>query len=102
MKEKQKKTFKIPHTYVILGIIIVIMAVLTWIVPAGEFDRVVDEASGRTLVVPGSYHEVEGNPVGLFRLLTLVQEAMIDSSRYYFLYFLRICFCVYADEMRSV
>ena len=51
-QKKQKKPFKIPHTYVILGIIIVIMAVLTWIVPAGEFDRVVDEASGRTLVVP--------------------------------------------------
>ena len=44
MKEKQKKPFKIPHTYVILGINIVNMAVLTWIVPAGEFDRVVDEA----------------------------------------------------------
>ena len=92
MKEKQKKPFKIPHTYVILGIIIVIMAVLTWIVPAGEFDRVVDEASGRTLVVPGSYHEVEGNPVGLFRLLTLVQEAMIDSSGIIFFIFFAYAF----------
>lgn len=59
--EKKKKGVKIPHTYVILGIIIVIMAILTWIVPAGEFDRVYDEASGRTIVVPGTYHEVEGN-----------------------------------------
>ena len=92
MKEKQKKPFKIPHTYVILGIIIVIMAILTWIVPAGEFDRVVDEASGRTLVVPGSYHEVEGNPVGLFRLLTLVQEAMIDSSGIIFFIFFAYAF----------
>ena len=98
MKEKQKKPFKIPHTYVILGIIIVIMAILTWIVPAGEFDRVVDEASGRTLVVPGSYHEVEGNPVGLFRLLTLVQEAMIDSSGIIFFIFFAYAF-VYMQMM---
>ena len=74
MNEKEKKGFKIPHTYVILGIIIVIMAILTWIVPAGEFERIVDEASGRTMVVPGTFHKVDGNPVGLFRLLTLVQE----------------------------
>ena len=29
MNEKEKKGLKIPHTYVILGIIIVIMAILT-------------------------------------------------------------------------
>lgn len=92
MNEKKKKQFKIPHTYVILGIIIVIMAILTWIVPAGEFDRVVDEASGRTLVVPGSYHQVDSNPVGLFRLLTIVQEAMIDSSGIIFFIFFAYAF----------
>ena len=43
MSEKEKRQFKIPHTYVILGMIIIIMAVLTWIVPAGEFDRITDE-----------------------------------------------------------
>lgn len=45
MNEKEKRQFKIPHTYVILGIIIIIMAALTWIIPAGEFDRITDEAS---------------------------------------------------------
>ena len=56
--EKKKKGAKIPHTYVILGIIIVIMTVLTWIVPAGEFDRAFDEATGRTIVVPGDRKSV--------------------------------------------
>lgn len=92
MNEKEKKGFKIPHTYVILGIIIVIMAILTWIVPAGEFERIVDEASGRTMVVPGTFHKVDGNPVGLFRLLTLVQEAMIDSSGIIFFIFFAYAF----------
>lgn len=73
-------------------VLLLYYGVLTWIVPAGEFDRVVDEASGRTLVVPGSYHEVEGNPVGLFRLLTLVQEAMIDSSGIIFFIFFAYAF----------
>lgn len=92
MSEKEKRQFKIPHTYVILGMIIIIMAVLTWIVPAGEFDRITDETSGRTMVVPGTFHEVDGKPVGLFRLLTLVQEAMIDSSGIIFFIFFAYAF----------
>lgn len=89
---KEKKKFQIPHTYVILGIIICIVAILTWIVPAGEFDRMVDEETGRTLVVAGSYHHVESNPIGLFRLFTLLQEAMIDSSGIIFFIFFAYAF----------
>jgi uncharacterized ion transporter superfamily protein YfcC len=32
---------KVPHTYVIVFGIILISAVLTWIIPPGEFDRTV-------------------------------------------------------------
>ncbi len=56
--------FKIPHTYVLLFSIIVFAAALTWIVPAGEFDRVEQQVgeSTRLVPVPGSYHVVESNP----------------------------------------
>lgn len=56
--------FKIPHTYVLLFSIIVLAAALTWIVPAGEFDRVEQKVgeSTRLVPVPGSYHLVESNP----------------------------------------
>ena len=30
---------KVPHTYVIIFILIVLAAVATWFVPAGEFER---------------------------------------------------------------
>ena len=35
-EEVKKRTFKVPHTYVIICIIILIMAVLTYVVPAGQ------------------------------------------------------------------
>lgn len=92
MERIQKKKFNIPHTYVILGMIILLATVLTWIVPAGEFDRAVDESIGRTLLVPGSYHSVESNPVGLFRLLCLVQQGMVDSSGIIFFIFFAYAF----------
>lgn len=61
-KEKKKREF--PHTYVIIFSIIVLAAILTWIVPGGEFNREVVNVNGidRSVVVPGSFHEVDSQP----------------------------------------
>lgn len=48
---KKKKKFKLPHIFVLLTAIIVVCAVATWILPAGEFDRQVNEAGDRKSVV---------------------------------------------------
>ena len=55
----KKKGLKVPHTYVILVALVLICAVATWIVPAGTYDRVVDEATGRKVVDPSSFHFTE-------------------------------------------
>ena len=34
---------------------------LTYIIPGGEYDRVIDPANGKTIVLPDSFHFVEGN-----------------------------------------
>ena len=39
-----------------------VISALTYIIPAGEYDRAVDETTGRTLVVAGSYHLIDKNP----------------------------------------
>jgi len=58
------KKFKIPHTYAITSIIILICALLTWIVPAGEYERQTVEVNGteRTILVDGSFHSVTASP----------------------------------------
>lgn len=40
-QEKSKRKFKLrlPHVYTIAFLLIVFFAVLTWIVPSGQFDR---------------------------------------------------------------
>lgn len=40
---QKKKNFKMPDIYIILGIFILLMAVLTYIVPSGQYDRHVVE-----------------------------------------------------------
>lgn len=45
-----KKRFNMPHTYAILFIMIVLAALLSYILPAGEFERIQDPESGKTIV----------------------------------------------------
>ncbi|MCK8060100.1 MULTISPECIES: YfcC family protein [unclassified Fusibacter] len=79
---KAKKRFKleVPHTFVILGMIILFAVILTHLVPAGEFDRVLDPVTDREIVVQGSYHSVESNPIGLFDMFIYIQKGMVDSA----------------------
>lgn len=55
---------KVPHTYTIIAVIILFCAVLSWLIPAGEFDRQTREVNGvvRTVIVPGSFHPVPSSP----------------------------------------
>ncbi len=57
-----KKRF--PHTYVIIFYIIIFSALLTWIIPGGEFNRKVTEIDGieREIIITDSYHKVDKNP----------------------------------------
>lgn len=56
--------FKIPHTFTIVFGIIVFCAVLTWIIPGGEFERQIVNVDGhdRSVVVEDSYHKVDKQP----------------------------------------
>jgi len=89
MKSKEvTKKIKIPHTYVLIFCIIVIMAVLTYIVPAGQYDRVKDEATGRVLVDPNSYQVVEQTPVKPFDIIKAIPAGMGEVSWIIFLIFI--------------
>ncbi|MCK7504063.1 MAG: hypothetical protein MZV70_08120 [Desulfobacterales bacterium] len=54
---------RLPHPLVLLSGCVFLAAAASRVVPAGEFDRRPDEATGRTVVVAGTYHEVDPAPV---------------------------------------
>ena len=45
MKKERKFKFSMPHAYVIMMTMVLISAILTWVLPAGQFDRAVDRKS---------------------------------------------------------
>lgn len=76
MEEKKKKKFEMPHTYIILIIFALIMAVCTYVVPAGEYVRVEDPNTGRTVIDPDSFHYVENDPVTPFEFIKAYPTGM--------------------------
>ena len=60
---------RLPHPLVLLLGGVAVAAILTWILPAGEYQRVTDPATERSIVVPGTYAAVESNPVGPLGML---------------------------------
>lgn len=58
------KSLKIPHTFTIVFLIIVFCAILTWVIPGGEFAResVIVDGSTRNVVVADSFHAVDHVP----------------------------------------
>lgn len=54
---------KIPHAVTLLFFIILFVSVLTYILPAGSFEREI--VDGKSRVIPGSYHLIEASPVNI-------------------------------------
>ncbi len=71
---------RFPHPMVLLLVAIAVAAVLTWILPAGAYERVVDAATGRQVVVPGSYAHVDPAPVGLMGTLLAVPLGIVAGA----------------------
>lgn len=63
-----KKGFKlkVPNTYLLIFLLLVLIALLTWIIPGGEYERTV--VGGREVVIPGTFKFTKSNPQGLFDL----------------------------------
>lgn len=64
---KKKKEFKMPHGYVVIFMILVFVSIMTYIIPAGQYERVENEA-GQEVVVPDSFEYIEKTPVPFWEI----------------------------------
>ncbi len=77
---KAKKGFAMPHTFVILFIIIAIAVALTWIIPSGEYTRIEDPVSGSTVVDANSFQYVEDVSVNPLKVPMIIVQAFADNG----------------------
>jgi uncharacterized ion transporter superfamily protein YfcC len=84
----QDATSKFPHPLVLLSACILLAALLSYVLPAGQYDRKEDPVSGKKVVVPGTYHSVPAQRVNLLEALVAVPKGMVDAASVVFLVFL--------------
>ncbi len=73
------KKFTMPSAYTILIGIIIVVALLTYIVPAGEYQMVEDEGTGRMVPVAGTYEEIESTPQGITDVIVAPIKGFKDA-----------------------
>ena len=64
----------------LLGWAVAVAAALTWVLPAGEFDRRDEPNTGRRVVVAGTYHAVEPAPVGPFGAFVAIPRGFVAAA----------------------
>lgn len=77
---KEKKKFTVPHVFVILVVLLLVVTALTYFVPAGEYARVVNEATGKKVVDPNSFTWVEQNPISFLAIPGYIVKSLASSS----------------------
>lgn len=80
---KKKSRFPKIDAYVLIFCILVVCTIMTYIVPAGEYDRV--KNGDITVTVSGSYHTVEASPVSIKDLFTSIADGMTKGASLIFL-----------------
>ncbi|HIF9396890.1 TPA: YfcC family protein [Photobacterium damselae] len=76
------KKLKFPSAYTILMLLTVLMAALTWLIPAGQYQMVNNETLGKMVPLVGSYQTVTSNPQGIIDILMAPIQGFYDPGEY--------------------
>lgn len=74
-KAKEKKSI---NAFVLLFAVLVIMAALSYILPAGQYTR--NLVDGRNIVVPNSYTTIARTPVSFLNIFAAVHQGMVEAA----------------------
>ncbi len=89
---KKEKRFVMPDTFIIVAIIVLVMAALTWIVPPGSYDYQEVDVNGRmrTIAIDGTFHYLdksEANPTGFLDYFKALYAGCVDAANIIFVIF---------------
>jgi len=80
MKAETKKKFKIPHVFVLLSSIALIVAISSYFIPAGAYARIDDPVTGRSIIDATSFQYLEKTPITFMQYITAFTAAFQNAS----------------------
>lgn len=81
-----KKGFKVPHTYVLIFSMIIIAAIMTYIIPAGEYIRT-KNSLGATIIDVNSYQAMKQSPATILDIFSAPSRGMLAVAPLIFFVF---------------
>ncbi|MGI6782624.1 MAG: YfcC family protein [Aminivibrio sp.] len=72
-----KQGIKVPHVWTIILFCLILAGIMTYIVPAGVYDRV--EVAGRQVIDPNTFHRIPQTPVTPFSWFVAIIEGLTAS-----------------------
>ncbi|MBQ8562492.1 MAG: hypothetical protein IJ443_01200, partial [Firmicutes bacterium] len=83
--EKAKKKFQLPDTWIVVFMMVVIVAILSWIIPPGTYQYETVEINGsmRNLAIEGSFEYLEegsGTPTGFLGVFSALYRGCVNTA----------------------
>lgn len=80
-KKKGKKGFNLPHVYILLMAVMLIVVLLSFVIPSGQFGLIEDPNTGRMVVNPNDFNYVENDtPIGFMDFFTAIHTGIAQSA----------------------
>jgi uncharacterized ion transporter superfamily protein YfcC len=86
--KRRKFLEKFPHVYVLLFLLIIIAAILTWVLPANVYDFQVKDGEVTKLIDPATYHAVDRAPIDPWEILLSIPKGMGEVASIIFFIFI--------------
>ncbi|MCH7534726.1 MAG: YfcC family protein, partial [Bacteroidetes bacterium] len=83
----ENKKIKFPHVYIILLAIVLITSLLTHLIPAGKYGKIIGP-NGKELIDAQSFEYVDGKGISLFEMLMSIPKGMIEVADIIFFIFI--------------
>ena len=74
---------RVPHAITIVFCIILLVTVMTYILPAGTYERI--NLDGRSTVVPDSYKVIDSTPIGVLQMFKAIPLGFKSASEIIFI-----------------
>lgn len=80
---KKKKSFEMPHSYVIIFVLLMLVCLMTYVIPAGQYGTYKNEL-GKTVVDGNAFKYLKQSPVPIWSIPTNIVASMIKQSEIIF------------------
>ena len=78
---KKSRTFHMPHVFIILFLIMLLVTALSYIIPSGSYERLIDEATGISVIDPDTFRFAENeNPISFMNYFEAVYNGFVNGA----------------------